>query len=151
METLGSLLAGMAGVYDIAEHLQYEAGRGVRYLSTMERALGGEGQFPRQSPSVILSCAAGVSAREASPRRALMPGCVAIRVHPRLKHFSVLECLLEQASIGRKALARIAVIAWSRNGKAGPERTAVSVSTYNLTSGLSRYTQHTAVQTRIVL
>ncbi len=42
-------------MYDIARHLQYEAGRGVRYLSTMERALGGEAEFASQSPSVILA------------------------------------------------------------------------------------------------
>ena len=67
----------MAGVYDIAEHLQYEEGRGVRYLSTMERALGGQGQFPCQSPSVILSHAASVSARRASPNSTFTPGYAA--------------------------------------------------------------------------
>lgn len=54
-------------MYDIAEHLKYEAGRGVRYLSTMERALGGEDRFPRQSPSVILARAAGMQ-RRGNPR-----------------------------------------------------------------------------------
>ncbi len=56
----------MAGVYDIAQHLQYEAGRGVRYLSTMERALGGESQFASQSPSVILAHAAEAKAGTSS-------------------------------------------------------------------------------------
>ena len=102
METHGSLhFAGMAGVYDIAEHLQYEAGRGVRYLSTMERALGGEGQFPRQSPSVILSRAAGVSARGPSPGGALRPGCAATSVHTRLQHVSVLPCLYTELALER--------------------------------------------------
>ena len=53
-------------MYDIAQHLKYEAGRGVRYLSTMERALGGEAEFAGQSPSVILAHAAD-RGREDSP------------------------------------------------------------------------------------
>jgi hypothetical protein len=53
-------------VYDIAQHLQYETGRGVRYLSTMERALEGESQFASQSPSVILAHAAGAKAGTSS-------------------------------------------------------------------------------------
>ena len=50
--------AGMAGVYDIETHLQYEAGRGVQYLSTMERAMGGRERFAAQSPAAILASAA---------------------------------------------------------------------------------------------
>ena len=107
----------MAGVYDIAEHLQYEAGRGVRYLSTMERALGGKGQFPRQSPSVILSRAAGVSARGASPDRALTPGCAATSVHPRLQHVQHAAMLSRRAGIGAHWL-----LAWCRSGNAGPQK-----------------------------
>ena len=58
-------------MYDIAQHLQYEAGRGVRYLSTMERALEGESHFASQSPSVILAHAAGAKsgASSAAPPR----------------------------------------------------------------------------------
>ena len=58
-------------MYDIAQHLQYEAGRGVRYLSTMERALEGECRFASQSPSVILAHAAGAKsgASPAAPPR----------------------------------------------------------------------------------
>ena len=48
----------MAGVYDIDTHYQYEAGRGVQYLSTMERAMGGREGFAAQSPTAILSRAA---------------------------------------------------------------------------------------------
>lgn len=33
------VFAGMAGVYDIAKHYEYEAGRGVQELSTMKRAV----------------------------------------------------------------------------------------------------------------
>jgi hypothetical protein len=48
----------MAGVYDIAKHYEYEAGRGVQYLSTMERAMGGRAGFPAASPTAILARAA---------------------------------------------------------------------------------------------
>ena len=93
----------MAGVYDIAEHLQYEAGRGVRYLSTMERALGGEAQFTRQSPSVILSRAAGISARAAPPDGALTSRCAA-SVRSRLQHIRVLPGISTELALARNNL-----------------------------------------------
>ena len=68
----------MAGVYDIARHLQYEAGRGVRYLSTMERALGGEAKFASQSPSIILAHAAGVTNIQSSDSSAAAGRCAAV-------------------------------------------------------------------------
>ena len=46
--------AGMAGVYDIAAHYQYETARGVEKLSPMARAMGGTACFPELSPSVLL-------------------------------------------------------------------------------------------------
>ncbi len=45
-------------MYDIAKHYEYEAGRGVQYLSTMERAMGGRAGFPAASPTAILARAA---------------------------------------------------------------------------------------------
>ncbi len=48
----------MVGVYDIAKHYEYEASRGVQYLSTMERAIGGLPSFASQSPAIILARAA---------------------------------------------------------------------------------------------
>ena len=69
----------MAGVYDIAQHLKYEAGRGVRYLSTMERALGGKEEFASQSPSVILAQAAGLGREESSEDSAAAGRCAAVR------------------------------------------------------------------------
>eukprot|EP00890_Picochlorum_soloecismus_P006591 jgi/Picsp_1/757/NSC_04246-R1_protein len=45
---------GMAGVYNIARHFEYERQRGVEHLSTMERAVGGKGNFFINSPSAIL-------------------------------------------------------------------------------------------------
>jgi prenylcysteine alpha-carboxyl methylesterase len=47
-------LFGMAGVYDIAKHYEYEQSRDVHTLSTMERACGGPSGFAANSPSVIL-------------------------------------------------------------------------------------------------
>lgn len=44
----------MAGAYDIGLHYEYEKGRGVAYLSTMERAMGGPDCFSSQSPATIL-------------------------------------------------------------------------------------------------
>ena len=44
----------MAGVYDISKHFQYEKGRGVHTLSAMSRAMGGETNFGKFSPAVLL-------------------------------------------------------------------------------------------------
>ena len=55
LETLASLyIAGMAGVYDISKHYEYEKSRGVACLSTMERAIGGQENFEAQSPFQLL-------------------------------------------------------------------------------------------------
>ncbi|EIE21216.1 alpha/beta-hydrolase [Coccomyxa subellipsoidea C-169] len=56
---------GMAGVYDIGKHYQYEAARGVHFLSTMARAIGGAARFASQSPAAILARAA---ARSSGPK-----------------------------------------------------------------------------------
>jgi acetyl esterase/lipase len=45
---------GMAGVYDIARHYEYEKRRNVHHLSTMRRAVGGPESFAGQSPTVVL-------------------------------------------------------------------------------------------------
>lgn len=45
---------GMAGVYDIARHYEYEKSRNVHHLSTMKRAVGGQAAFADQSPAVLL-------------------------------------------------------------------------------------------------
>lgn len=50
-----SQFIGMAGVYDIAQHYEYEDGRGVAKLSTMARAMGGHERFAHLSPSTILA------------------------------------------------------------------------------------------------
>jgi len=67
---------GMAGVYNIAAHFEYEAARGVHELSTMARAVGGPEGFDGNSPTVIVKAAleregrAGSSrGRNASPAR----------------------------------------------------------------------------------
>lgn len=52
----------MAGVYDIGSHYAYEQGRGVAYLSTMARAIGGESAFVSQSPALILGSLASNAA-----------------------------------------------------------------------------------------
>ena len=41
---------GLAGVYDVAEHYNFETRRGVQRLSTMEAAMGGATQFRALSP-----------------------------------------------------------------------------------------------------
>ena len=48
-------MTGMAGVYDIARHYEYEKGRGVAFLSTMERAIGGQDAFSSQSPAQLIN------------------------------------------------------------------------------------------------
>ena len=59
------ICSGMAGVYDIGKHYQYEAARGVHFLSTMARAIGGAARFASQSPAAILARAA---ARSSGPK-----------------------------------------------------------------------------------
>ena len=62
--------AGIAGVYDIETHYQYEYGRGVAELSTMKRAIGGRHKFQSQSPALILNAASGCKARVRLPDQA---------------------------------------------------------------------------------
>lgn len=49
-----SRLVGMAGVYDLASHYEYEQKRGVHKLSTMARASGGRHLLSSHSPTSIL-------------------------------------------------------------------------------------------------
>ena len=54
-------------MYDIAKHYEYEAARGVQYLSTMERAIGGVPCFASQSPAAILARAAKLGSGRKEP------------------------------------------------------------------------------------
>ena len=65
--------AGVAGVYDVETHYQYEYGRGVAELSTMKRAMGGRHKFPTQSPALILNSACGGKAQIKLPGIAESP------------------------------------------------------------------------------
>eukprot|EP00959_Pyramimonas_sp_CCMP1952_P295975 6191228-Pyramimonas_sp.AAC.1 len=47
------LSIGLAGVYHVAEHFQYEFNRGVAEISTMKAAMGGLEAFDAQSPTVM--------------------------------------------------------------------------------------------------
>ena len=58
--------AGMGGVYNIEKHYRYEEGRGVAFLSTMERAMGGFPGFASLSPAVILDCSPGRARKQMS-------------------------------------------------------------------------------------
>lgn len=60
---------GMAGVYDISKHFEFERMRGVEGISMMKRAMGGFSGFDAMSPSVQLSQAWSNSVRPLS-----MPG-----------------------------------------------------------------------------
>ena len=48
------VITGLAGVYDISKHYDYEALRGVEDISTMARAMYGLKQFERFSPTCII-------------------------------------------------------------------------------------------------
>lgn len=49
-------LVGLAGVYHIADHFEFEAGRGVEFVSGMGRAMGGNVQkFDENSPTVAIT------------------------------------------------------------------------------------------------
>lgn len=70
-------LIGIAGVYDISKHYEYETDRGVQELSTMKRAIGGLGMAASVSPSVVLGTAlhrARKSAVHAAKRQQRDPG-----------------------------------------------------------------------------
>ena len=58
--------AGMVGVYNIEKHYRYEEGRGVAFLSTMERAMGGFAEFASLSPAVILDRSPGTARKQTS-------------------------------------------------------------------------------------
>jgi len=47
-----SLFVGLAGVYDVQKHYEYEAERNVHELSTMARAMGGPSNFKKHSPAL---------------------------------------------------------------------------------------------------
>ncbi|MEW5313171.1 MAG: hypothetical protein WDW38_004760 [Sanguina aurantia] len=57
---------GMAGVYDISKHFEFERMRGVEGISMMKRAMGGFGGFDAMSPSVQLAQAWADSVRPLS-------------------------------------------------------------------------------------
>lgn len=57
------LLVGLAGVYNLAKHYEYEQRRGVHALSTMERAVGGPPGLITQSPATVLALALAAAHR----------------------------------------------------------------------------------------
>ncbi|DBA89826.1 TPA: hypothetical protein ACH3X2_004693 [Trebouxia sp. C0005] len=69
-ERMPARFIGIAAVYDIETHYQYEFGRGVAELSTMKRAMGGRHKFRSQSPALILNAACGRNATLQVPDQA---------------------------------------------------------------------------------
>ncbi|DBA84893.1 hypothetical protein WJX77_007852 [Trebouxia sp. C0004] len=69
-ERMPARFIGIAAVYDIETHYQYEFGRGVAELSTMKRAMGGRHKFQSQSPALILNAACGRKATMQVPDQA---------------------------------------------------------------------------------
>ena len=63
---------GLAGVYDIGKHLEYETSRDVHELSTMARAVGGPPTLSaaRPLPSWLRRCGEGRGAAGAAQQRA---------------------------------------------------------------------------------
>jgi alpha-beta hydrolase superfamily lysophospholipase len=51
----------LAGAYNLERHWEYEERRGVHFLSTMERALGGWPAFAPRSPALVVAAAAARS------------------------------------------------------------------------------------------
>ena len=47
------LSIGLAGVYHVANHYEYEFNRGVAEISTMKAAMGGPSGFDEQSPTIL--------------------------------------------------------------------------------------------------
>jgi hypothetical protein len=47
------LFIGLAGCYQVEEHYEFEANRGVAEISTMKPAMGGPVGFAAQSPTVV--------------------------------------------------------------------------------------------------
>lgn len=63
-----SLFVGLAGVYDIQKHYEYEAERNVHELSTMARAMGGPSNFKKHSPMLQVMDVLNEHFRKAEPR-----------------------------------------------------------------------------------
>ncbi|GMH33903.1 hypothetical protein BSKO_01737 [Bryopsis sp. KO-2023] len=73
---------GICGAYSIAEHFEYEKGRGVHGLSCMERAMEGKEKFEAMSPAVVVD-------RIVSPGK----GCKSEYPKKTLKHLPALTLL----------------------------------------------------------
>ena len=58
---------GMAGVYDVGLHFEFETWRGVQNLSTMEAAMGGRPRFAALSPALQLPNVAAACAQNLPP------------------------------------------------------------------------------------
>jgi len=67
MKDMPDCFVGMAGVYDIEEHYEYERSRQVHHLSTMKRAIGGKDSFASNSPTIVLK--KSMQGRYRCPRR----------------------------------------------------------------------------------
>ncbi|KAI8110556.1 hypothetical protein M9435_002230 [Picochlorum sp. BPE23] len=72
---------GMAGVYHIHRHFEYEKARGVHRLSTMERAVGGRKKFDANSPTVLLRRATLAVAGSSSPTCPMAPPERGVELH----------------------------------------------------------------------
>lgn len=48
------LVTGLSGVYNIMDHYKHEKMRGVEYVSTMHKAMGGLENFDYYSPTSLL-------------------------------------------------------------------------------------------------
>ncbi|CAB9519349.1 Probable isoprenylcysteine alpha-carbonyl methylesterase [Seminavis robusta] len=48
-------IVGISGPYDVEQHFQYEASKGLEQLSPMQPACGGRDQFRQHSPTLLLS------------------------------------------------------------------------------------------------
>lgn len=64
-----SLFVGMAGVYDVKKHYEYEAERNVHELSTMARAMGGMSNFEKHSPALHVVDLLKEHSRKARPHQ----------------------------------------------------------------------------------
>lgn len=91
MKDMPGCFVGMAGVYDIEQHYEYERSRQVHHLSTMKRAIGGEDRFPRNSPTILLK--RSIPGREWRPSRdtVLYGEMIPSRVGLQYKHGALVE------------------------------------------------------------
>ncbi|XP_061117161.1 uncharacterized protein si:dkey-193c22.1 isoform X1 [Conger conger] len=93
-------VAGLSGVYNIMDHYQHEIVRGVEYVSTMHKAMGGTENFNYYSPTTALNALTEDTLKRVPPF-CLIHGTSdgTVPVESSLKFSEALTCLSVKVSL----------------------------------------------------